>query len=466
MIVNDCCHRIKKNKKNHGSNRMDVMIEVTKSEKMLMDRLTKAASELGMEVAIVGGWTRDHLLSRPFGDIDVVIHHGPDDPIHWPEKLAGKLSDKYIKPYGNANTFLVRLNHHQMEIGCTRSLRPDGEIIRGVNLEEDARSRDFSINAIYYLPKERTFFDPLQGRQDLERHLIRALPGSFEIDPLRVLRGIRLVLELDQFELCKETKSSIKKSKHLLTIDGPHPLSKGARYWMEIEKILLLDTDPSRFFKILKDLEILEVFFPVHQLNLWDHNLTTLRNCWQLMKKYNFSAIERKAVLLSGFFHDMGKTADLALTRLGMIGKNTLKEMTLELISNHTSVGKISVDNPRFVRRFYNRLKYGWRPLLILAMADRLAHSPGENSIRRLEKLWKAFETYEKELPEKPPLLRGEDVLKLAENLGIKSPPGPWIGQILEEIEDERAEHPTLGDRDAKKMATSRLESLFLSSTK
>ena len=67
------------------------------------------------------------------------------------------------------------------------------------NLEEDLRLRDFTLNAAAYDPRRRRYVDPLGGIDDLASRTLRATDPdrSFRDDPIRILRGIRLTIDLD-----------------------------------------------------------------------------------------------------------------------------------------------------------------------------------------------------------------------------------------------------------------------------
>jgi hypothetical protein len=65
------------------------------------------------------------------------------------------------------------------------------------SVEDDLRTRDFTINAIAQPVTGGDLIDPLDGRQDLEERKLRAVSdGVFEDDPLRLLRAVRLEDEL------------------------------------------------------------------------------------------------------------------------------------------------------------------------------------------------------------------------------------------------------------------------------
>jgi tRNA nucleotidyltransferase (CCA-adding enzyme) len=88
--------------------------------------------------------------------------------------------------------------------------------MEGDSLEDDLHRRDFTINAIAYNPFSHDFIDPLNGRGDLQRRIIRMVrAANLEDDPLRLLRGYRQSAQLG-FTIGPETLSTIRKLAPLL----------------------------------------------------------------------------------------------------------------------------------------------------------------------------------------------------------------------------------------------------------
>jgi putative nucleotidyltransferase with HDIG domain len=74
----------------------------------------------------------------------------------------------------------------------------DVEPLRGQSIEADLALRDFTVNAIAEPIAGGAPIDPLGGLADLRaRRLRMAAPGAFAEDPLRVLRLVRVAVELD-----------------------------------------------------------------------------------------------------------------------------------------------------------------------------------------------------------------------------------------------------------------------------
>ena len=90
------------------------------------------------------------------------------------------------------------------------------EIIFHKDIKIDALRRDFTINAIYWNPKNNNFLDPVSGIKDLENKTLRFI-GDPEIrikeDPLRVLRAIRFRYSLGLKYTAPTLKALIKYGK-------------------------------------------------------------------------------------------------------------------------------------------------------------------------------------------------------------------------------------------------------------
>ncbi|HLM86440.1 MAG TPA: HDIG domain-containing protein [Solirubrobacteraceae bacterium] len=142
----------------------------------------------GTRAWLVGGAVRDRLLGRQTADFDIVVQ---DDPARVARTLA-----RAVRP---AACFAL-----SEEFGSWRVVSRDGgwqvdvEPLRGQSIEADLALRDFTVNAIAEPIAGGASIDPLGGAVDLRAARLRlAAPDAFAQDPLRVLRMVRLALELD-----------------------------------------------------------------------------------------------------------------------------------------------------------------------------------------------------------------------------------------------------------------------------
>jgi poly(A) polymerase len=146
----------------------------------------------GRRAWLVGGAVRDRLLGRPVADLDVVLD---GDPGEGARAIAGS-----AKRAGTpAACFAL-----SEEFGAWRVVAREGawqidvEGMRGDCLDADLRLRDFTVNAIAEPLDGGDPLDPLGGLADLHAGRLRmAGPDAFKDDPLRVLRLVRVAVELD-----------------------------------------------------------------------------------------------------------------------------------------------------------------------------------------------------------------------------------------------------------------------------
>ena len=175
--------------------------------------------------ALVGGSVRDGLLNKlsKKPDLDFVI---PTNAIEFSKKLSKKINATFIKL--DEKRDIARLVVNGWTLDFARQV--------GKTLEDDLLRRDFRINAIALkLQKNPEIFDPTGGIDDLKSKKIVAISERNLIDdPLRIIRGFRLMCELN-FELEGKTKLFIKNNVDKLSNVAPE------RIKMEILKIVNSD---------------------------------------------------------------------------------------------------------------------------------------------------------------------------------------------------------------------------------
>ena len=66
------------------------------------------------------------------------------------------------------------------------------------SVDDDLYRRDFTINAMARRLADDHLVDPYGGQRDLEARVLRTVsPTSFAEDPLRIIRGLRFISQLD-----------------------------------------------------------------------------------------------------------------------------------------------------------------------------------------------------------------------------------------------------------------------------
>ena len=167
------------------------------------DALAGAFVDAGFEIHLVGGTVRDALLGRESDDLDFATDARPDDVLNL---LRGRAEATWTTGI-EFGTIGAQIDGKRFEITTFRADRYDRvsrnpEIEFGDNLLDDLRRRDFTMNAMALSLPDRTFHDPFGGLADLARGVVRtpATPEeSFADDPLRMLRAVRFVAQLDGY---------------------------------------------------------------------------------------------------------------------------------------------------------------------------------------------------------------------------------------------------------------------------
>ena len=208
-----------------------------------------------MQVYLVGGAVRDHLLGHPYHEKDYVVVGAT------PEQL---LSEGY-QPVGK--DFPVFLHPKtKEEYALARTERKSGMGYHGfqfftdttVKLEEDLIRRDLTINAMA-MDDSGKVYDPYGGQKDLDHKILRHVSDAFTEDPLRVLRVARFAARYASygFRIADETLQLMKDIAQSGELDALTP----ERVWKETSRALMED-HADLYFQTLKDCDALKILFP------------------------------------------------------------------------------------------------------------------------------------------------------------------------------------------------------------
>ena len=224
-----------------------------------LKKLMHLLSLSGKECYIVGGAVRDLLLGhRKFKDIDLTTSLSVEQLKQIFDQNQIRFDDRALK-YG---CLTVRNKKRNFQITSFRKdIRTFGraaDIEFVENIEEDAKRRDFTINAIY-CSYSGQIIDPLGNLEDLNKIKLDFIGDpEFRIkeDYLRILRFFRFVAVLDlKDENVASNKLPIIK-KH---INGISDLSY-ERVASEIRKILL-SRSPSFALKLMNKVDLYKKLF-------------------------------------------------------------------------------------------------------------------------------------------------------------------------------------------------------------
>lgn len=201
----------------------------------------EALSREGAETRAVGGAVRNALLGLPVGEIDLATTAVPAEVIAFAEKAGLKAVPTGI----DHGTITVVAGGVPFEV---TTLRRDVETFgRHANVaftnswEEDARRRDFSLNALY-ADREGRVFDPLGGLADLRAGRVRFIGDAearIKEDYLRILRFFRFHAYYGRDGLDAEGLHAVVKLR-----DGLDRLS-AERIGAELKRLLVAPRAPA-----------------------------------------------------------------------------------------------------------------------------------------------------------------------------------------------------------------------------
>lgn len=412
-------------------------------------KLVKTLKAAGYEAYWAGGCVRDMLLKQEPKDYDIVTSAKPED-------IEGLL--KKTIPIGKQfGVILVLEGVHQFEVATFRSdsgysdgRRPDAVLF--THAEEDAKRRDFTINALFYDPIDKKVIDFVGGQKDLEERLIRFIgdPHARILeDHLRILRAIRFKNVL-QFQYHPDTYHALVK--HAKLADNV----SGERIRDELNKMLLSDHACDALEDLLETGVLEEVLPEVyamkgvaqpyqyhHEGDVWAHAKRSLES----LSKYASLHLR-----WATFLHDVGKpltfhleerirfdhhaqegtkVAEKILRRL-KFPRKAMEEICW-LIKHHMMLPQLL--NMPLGRQRHWFLHPWFKDLLAVFEADIAGTDP-----MRYDLYTKVRALYEETLEKMPkvpkPLLSGNDIMKLT---GLK--PGKAVGELAEALREKQLGH-------------------------
>ncbi len=210
--------------------------KISTNARKVIERLHQA----GHLAYIVGGSIRDLVLGHDPKDFDVATSATPEEvaEVFRNARLIGR----------RFRLAHVRFGREVIEVATFRGSGEGGEdehreleagrLVRDNvwgSEEEDARRRDFTINALMYDPETATIRDHVGGYQDLVDRYLRLIGDPvtrYREDPVRLLRAVRFMVKLD-LKLEPETAGPVVTMAPLLHDIPP------ARLFDEILKLFL-----------------------------------------------------------------------------------------------------------------------------------------------------------------------------------------------------------------------------------
>jgi poly(A) polymerase len=182
-----------------------------------LNQVLSALSAEGAQALVVGGAVRNALLGEPIADIDIATSARPEDTI----RLAHAAGLRTVPTGFDHGTVTIIAGGRGFEATTfRRDVETDGRhavVAYSDSLDEDARRRDFTMNALYATADGRVL-DPVGGLSDLAARKLRFVGDArarILEDYLRILRFFRFLAwygreaDMQALAACRELRAGL-----------------------------------------------------------------------------------------------------------------------------------------------------------------------------------------------------------------------------------------------------------------
>ena len=420
-----------------------------------------AVRTAGGRALFVGGWVRDRLMGRDVKDVDIEVFGVPADRLRALLESLGRVESvgESFQVF-KAGDIDVSLPRRESKSGRGhRGFEVAGD--PGMSVEEAARRRDFTVNAILWDPLTEEYLDPFDGRGDIGRRLLRVVdPATFGDDSLRALRAVQFAARFE-FSLDDEAR---RLCREMPLDDLP-----AERVWGEVEK-LLLARRPSTGLALALELGIVASLFPELKAldgcpqepewhpegDVWVHTLQVVDQARSRI--HDLPRPQQLTMMLGALCHDLGKPATTKFSdgrirsldheEQGVVpAMSLLDRLNVHSIDGYDVRGQVAGLTAQHLKPgawykvrdevrdgAFRRLaaKVDLELLTRLAKSDCLGREPGRFDCTAMD--WFLDRARQLGVEHKPPgpILLGRHLLEL----GLK--PGPRVGEILRAVYEQQ----------------------------
>ena len=428
----------------------------------LPDKVHKIIETLeaaGYEAYAVGGCVRDSILGREPDDWDITTSAKPEEI----KRLFPRTVDTGIKH----GTVTVLLEKEGFEVttyridGVYEDSRHPSEVTFTVNLIEDLRRRDFTINAMAY--NERSgLVDIYGGMQDIEDRQIRCVGNAeerFEEDALRILRAVRFSAQLG-YQIHEDTQRAIKKL-------APN-LQKISAERIQVELVKLVVSPHPDYLRTAYELGITAQILPEFDLCM-ETPQRHRHHCYDVGEHilHSMLGVEPDKVLRLGMlFHDIGKPQTLTVDADGTThnkkhpfeGEKITRKVLRRLKFDNDTTDKVTklvlyhdydiAPTEAGVRRAIHRMG---EDIFAMIFTVRRADIGAQSEYMREEKLQKVDyieKLYHKILERKDAVSLKDLAITGSDLIAEGMPPGRQIGETLAALLDRVLDDPSLNKKE------------------
>lgn len=274
------------------------------------------------KAVFAGGAVRDMIQEVQYNDIDIAT----DCPYDKLLEILKFFNDAKIKEVGKAfGVVLITIDEFDFEIARFRTdMQCDcrhPESVQFCSMEEDAKRRDFTMNAVFYNPISEEFYDFVGGIEDIKNRKLKFVGNAedrIHEDYFRILRYLRFLTKDYEFAT-EELQIVDKMSKDLFTYVAPERIQielMDKLFKCDMDNLILVLVMLPTLFKVL--FPDVEALLNTPQDPKWHPEGSVLVHTFCILQNlYHSDASPR--LLLAGFFHDTGKAISTKILPDGRI---------------------------------------------------------------------------------------------------------------------------------------------------
>ena len=284
--------------------------------------LGRRCEAAGHELALVGGPVRDAVLGRESADLDFTTSARPEATERILREWTGggaiwDMGREFGTLGGVRDGVKVEITTYRTESYDPASRKP--QVVYGDTLEGDLSRRDFTLNAMAVRLPSLELVDPFDGLADLAKGVLRtpvAPEQSFDDDPLRMMRAVRFVSQLDM-RIEPMTAAAVADLAERITIVSAERVKD------ELVK-LMTGVAPRRGLELMVELGLADHVLPElpgmrltidehhRHKDVYEHSLTVLDQAIDLESPAGSGGpceTPDLVLRLAALLHDMGKPA-------------------------------------------------------------------------------------------------------------------------------------------------------------
>ncbi len=228
-------------------------IDFTQIDRDALEVITRL-QEAGHEAFLVGGGVRDLLVKKRPKDFDISTSAKPEEIKQIFRRQCLLIGRRFRLAH-------IRFGQKVLEVSTFRAGENADELIvrdnEWGNAEEDAKRRDFTINGLFYDPRNHQVIDYVGGWEDIHKGILHTIGDPhmrFRQDPVRMIRLLKFRARFG-FSISPDTLTALQACRAEIVKSAP------ARVLEELLR-MLESGSAEPFFRMMHEEGFLDMLLP------------------------------------------------------------------------------------------------------------------------------------------------------------------------------------------------------------